>query len=308
MRKALRKRRCRSLPLGPLWARTDRLVFVAVAGISREAVRWKPKPHLGLTAATRQNENRRIGSRSHLPVATTRHGHSPSSTLSPAHSTDGSGPAPNPLPRRRLARHGHRTRQRRRPRRAHGHLPRLGADGLPDRSGAACRRDRRPRRDRRRAAAVRALGRRHRTSAAVRGFSPSRASSSTDRATFTTSKRPATHTPSMESTWASPPPTDCDVGMIAPHVPADLHGRRLTLVPLADEHLEWEVELSPILAVIRYISGRRAYAQQPSLSHGRQHRLARRDGAGRPRRRADIPQLRDRARRGPRRRAKSSTS
>lgn len=34
-----------------------------------------------------------------------------------------------------------------------------------------------------------------------------------------------------------------------------LHGRRLTLVPLADEHLEWEVELDPDPAVMRYLSG-----------------------------------------------------
>ena len=35
-----------------------------------------------------------------------------------------------------------------------------------------------------------------------------------------------------------------------------LHTERLTLVPLTDEHLEWEVELDSDPEVMRYLSGR----------------------------------------------------
>ena len=36
-----------------------------------------------------------------------------------------------------------------------------------------------------------------------------------------------------------------------------LHTERLALVPLADEHLEWEIELDSDPEVMRFLSGRR---------------------------------------------------
>src|SRR5580765_7549143 len=52
-----------------------------------------------------------------------------------------------------------------------------------------------------------------------------------------------------------------------------LHIARLTLVPLADEHLEWEVELDSDPEVMRYLSGRASSREEAEAGHAR--RLAR---------------------------------
>jgi RimJ/RimL family protein N-acetyltransferase len=44
---------------------------------------------------------------------------------------------------------------------------------------------------------------------------------------------------------------------------------RITLVPLADEHFEWEVELDSDFAVMRYLSGRASTREEVVASHAR---------------------------------------
>ena len=48
-----------------------------------------------------------------------------------------------------------------------------------------------------------------------------------------------------------------------------LHTERLTLVPLADEHLEWEVELDSDPEVMRYLSGRASTSEDVEAGHAR---------------------------------------
>jgi hypothetical protein len=48
-----------------------------------------------------------------------------------------------------------------------------------------------------------------------------------------------------------------------------LHIARLTLVPLADEHLEWEVELDSDPEVMRYLSGRASSREEVEATHAR---------------------------------------
>jgi hypothetical protein len=49
-----------------------------------------------------------------------------------------------------------------------------------------------------------------------------------------------------------------------------LQTERITLVPLADEHLEWEVELDSDLEVMRYLSGRARTRGEVAANHGGQ--------------------------------------
>jgi RimJ/RimL family protein N-acetyltransferase len=48
-----------------------------------------------------------------------------------------------------------------------------------------------------------------------------------------------------------------------------LHTERLKLVPLADEHLEWEVELDSDPEVMRYLSGRASTREDVEAGHAR---------------------------------------
>ena len=60
-----------------------------------------------------------------------------------------------------------------------------------------------------------------------------------------------------------------------------LHTARLTLVPLADEHLEWEVELDSDPEVMRYLSGRASSREEVEASHARRMTVAQKvDGLG----------------------------
>jgi RimJ/RimL family protein N-acetyltransferase len=60
-----------------------------------------------------------------------------------------------------------------------------------------------------------------------------------------------------------------------------LHTARLTLVPLADEHLEWEVELDSDPEVMRYLSGRASPREEVEASHARRMTAAQKvDGLG----------------------------
>jgi hypothetical protein len=60
-----------------------------------------------------------------------------------------------------------------------------------------------------------------------------------------------------------------------------LQTARLTLVPLADEHLEWEVELDSDPEVMRYLSGRAATHEEVVASHARRMAAAQKvDGLG----------------------------
>jgi RimJ/RimL family protein N-acetyltransferase len=60
-----------------------------------------------------------------------------------------------------------------------------------------------------------------------------------------------------------------------------LHIARLTLVPLADEHLEWEVELDSDPEVMRYLSGRASSREEVEATHARRITAAHKvDGLG----------------------------
>ena len=48
-----------------------------------------------------------------------------------------------------------------------------------------------------------------------------------------------------------------------------LHTERITLVPLADEHLEWEIELDSDPEVMRYVSGRPSTREEVEARHAR---------------------------------------
>ena len=56
---------------------------------------------------------------------------------------------------------------------------------------------------------------------------------------------------------------------------------RITLVPLAGEHLEWEVELDSDFAVMRYLSGRASTREEVVANHARRMAAAQKvDGLG----------------------------
>ena len=60
-----------------------------------------------------------------------------------------------------------------------------------------------------------------------------------------------------------------------------LHTARLTLVPLADEHLELEVELDSDPEVMRYLSGRASSREEVEANHARRMDAAQKiDGLG----------------------------
>lgn len=60
-----------------------------------------------------------------------------------------------------------------------------------------------------------------------------------------------------------------------------LRTRRITLVPLADEHLEWEVELDSDPEVMRYLGGRAGTREEVEPVHGRRIAVAKKvDGLG----------------------------
>jgi len=60
-----------------------------------------------------------------------------------------------------------------------------------------------------------------------------------------------------------------------------LQTERITLVPLADEHLEWEVELDSDPEVMRYLSGRASTREEVVATHARRMAAAQKvDGLG----------------------------
>jgi RimJ/RimL family protein N-acetyltransferase len=60
-----------------------------------------------------------------------------------------------------------------------------------------------------------------------------------------------------------------------------LQTERITLVPLAHEHLEWEVELDSAFEVMRYLSGRPSTREEVVASHARRMAAAQKvDGLG----------------------------
>ena len=60
-----------------------------------------------------------------------------------------------------------------------------------------------------------------------------------------------------------------------------LHTQRLTLIPLADEHLEWEVALDSDPGVMRYLTGRASTREEGEASHARRMAAAEKvDGLG----------------------------
>jgi RimJ/RimL family protein N-acetyltransferase len=60
-----------------------------------------------------------------------------------------------------------------------------------------------------------------------------------------------------------------------------LHTERLTLVPLSDEHLEWEVELDSDPEVMRYLGGRARTREEVEAMHARRIAAAQKvDGLG----------------------------
>jgi hypothetical protein len=75
------------------------------------------------------------------------------------------------------------------------------------------------------------------------------------------------------------PPSRGTLSEESPFLPADaafacmsqetLQTERITLVPLADEHLEWEVELDSDLEVMRHVSGRASTREEVAANHAR---------------------------------------
>jgi hypothetical protein len=60
-----------------------------------------------------------------------------------------------------------------------------------------------------------------------------------------------------------------------------LQTERITLVPLGDEHLEWEVELDSDPEVMRYLSGRAGTHEEVVASHAQRMAAAQKvDGLG----------------------------
>ena len=60
-----------------------------------------------------------------------------------------------------------------------------------------------------------------------------------------------------------------------------LQTQRITLVPLSDEHLEWEVALDSDTEVMRYLSGRASTREEVVAGHGRRLATAEKvDGLG----------------------------
>ena len=69
--------------------------------------------------------------------------------------------------------------------------------------------------------------------------------------------------------------------MPSPMTQQTLRTERLTLVPLADEHLEWEVELDGDPEVMRYLGGRASSREEVVAQHARRLAAAQKvDGLG----------------------------
>ena len=69
--------------------------------------------------------------------------------------------------------------------------------------------------------------------------------------------------------------------MIRPVPQQTLHTQRITLVPLADEHLEWEAALDSDPEVMRYLTGRASTCEEVQASHARRMAAGRKvDGLG----------------------------
>ena len=69
--------------------------------------------------------------------------------------------------------------------------------------------------------------------------------------------------------------------MPSPMTQQTLRTERLTLVPLADEHLEWEVELDSDPEVMRYLGGRASSREEVVAQHARRLAAAQKvDGLG----------------------------
>jgi RimJ/RimL family protein N-acetyltransferase len=76
-----------------------------------------------------------------------------------------------------------------------------------------------------------------------------------------------------------PQPTDYVRVELVPQ--RSLYTERITLVPLADEHLEWEVEVDSDPEVMRYLSGRAATREEVETGHARRIAAAEKvDGLG----------------------------
>jgi RimJ/RimL family protein N-acetyltransferase len=69
--------------------------------------------------------------------------------------------------------------------------------------------------------------------------------------------------------------------MIGPMPQKTLHTARLTLLPLADQHLEWEIELDSDPDVMRYLSGHASTPEDVEAGHARRVAAAEKvDGLG----------------------------
>src|SRR5688572_29656863 len=74
------------------------------------------------------------------------------------------------------------------------------------------------------------------------------------------------------------PPISRMIGLIPQQT---LHTHRLTLVPLGDQHLEWEVALDSDPEVMRYLTGRGSTREEVETSHARRMAAAQKvDGLG----------------------------
>ncbi len=72
-----------------------------------------------------------------------------------------------------------------------------------------------------------------------------------------------------------------DRGMIRPMPQRTLHTQRLTLMPLTDEHFEWELALDSDPEVMRYLTGRASTRAEVEASHARRLAAAQKvDGLG----------------------------
>ena len=72
-----------------------------------------------------------------------------------------------------------------------------------------------------------------------------------------------------------------DRGMIRPMPQQTLHTQRLTLMPLTDEHFEWELALDSDPEVMRYLTGRASTRAEVEASHARRMAAAQKvDGLG----------------------------
>jgi RimJ/RimL family protein N-acetyltransferase len=71
------------------------------------------------------------------------------------------------------------------------------------------------------------------------------------------------------------------ISVKAPMPQRTLHTERISLIPLADEHFEWEVELDSDPEVMRYLSGRASTREEVESSHRRRiAAAAKADGLG----------------------------